>query len=127
MSEPVQTSDATFAAEVLETKRPAVIDFWAEWCPPCQGIHGWMQNLAQNFSDRLVVAQVDVEKCPQLVAGFEVQAVPTILLMRDGKIVHRQCTELTESDLRALVEQHLLSHSGTQKYSQEETHVSSAA
>lgn len=109
MSVPIQTSDATFEEDVLGANRPAVIDFWAEWCGSCQTVEQWMDRLARAYDGRIVVAQVDVERCPQTVADYAVRGVPTILLMRDGKVVHFQREELSEGDLRALVEQHLIS------------------
>lgn len=108
MPEPIQTTDTTFAVDVLAAPRPAVIDFWAEWCPPCGAIHGWMERLAHELGEQIVVAQVNVETCPQVVAEYGVQGVPTILLLREGSIVHRQTSELSEGDLRRLVEQRLI-------------------
>lgn len=106
--EPLETDDSTFATDVLAGKTLAVIDFWAEWCRPCHAINGWMTRLAQKYGDGILVVRADVEKCPRLIADYAVQAVPTILLLRDGVIVHRQQNELTEADLAALVEMHLL-------------------
>jgi thioredoxin len=105
---PVAVTDATFEQAVLASPLPVVVDFWAAWCAPCKLVHTWMERLAETYAGRLVVASVDVDACPATIAAYGVKSVPVILFIREGALRHRQADSLTETELRALVERHLL-------------------
>ena len=105
---PMPMTDEIIQQFIQSTSLPTVMDFWAEWCPPCKQVNIWMQHIAEQYLNRLVVVTVNIDENPLILDLFTVQGVPTILLFRDGKLVHRQKDELTEADLKLLIEQHIL-------------------
>jgi len=78
-----------FKNEVLDSDTPVLVDFWADWCPPCRIIAPTIDELAEEYADRIKVGKVDVDANPDLSLKFGISSIPTIILFRDGKIVRR--------------------------------------
>lgn len=83
----VTVTDDTFADLVLAERRPVVVDFWAQWCPPCHAISRSLAELAEEFEGRVVVASLDVDDNPLSTRTYQVLAMPTLLFFRAGAVV----------------------------------------
>jgi thioredoxin 1 len=83
----VTVTDETFARAVLTSDRPVVVDFWAEWCPPCRAISRSLSELAEEFGDQLVVATLNTDENPQTTRTYGVMSLPTLLMFRAGEVV----------------------------------------
>lgn len=81
------TSDATFAADVLGSDVPVLVDFTASWCPPCRMVTPVLEQLAAEERDRLRVVQLDVDADPETARTHRVMGLPTMSLFRDGEVV----------------------------------------
>jgi thioredoxin 1 len=106
-TEPVHISDAAFDAAVLKSSIPVVVDFWAPWCGPCRMVAPVLDKLAQELSGKLVIAKVNVDENPEWAGRYGVQSIPTMMLVANGKIVHRQVGALPEPLLREMIKQFL--------------------
>jgi thioredoxin 1 len=84
----LQVTDDTFAAEVLESDVPVLVDFWAAWCPPCRAMHPILEQLATERSDLRVVS-LDVDANQAIAARYSVLSMPTFLVFKDGAEVQR--------------------------------------
>ena len=104
---PLDITDEMFDTTVLAADKPVVVDFWAEWCPPCHMVSEWMERLAADYRDQLLVTKINADTNPETIATCGVLGLPTILLVRDGEIVHRQVDEINEAGLRTLVDNFL--------------------
>jgi len=104
---PVHVTDAAFEKTVLQSKLPVVVDFWAPWCGPCKMVDPVLKKLAKEYSGKLLVAKVNTDENPQWATKYGVQGIPTMLLIADGKIVHRQVGALPEPILRDVISQFL--------------------
>ena len=93
-----------FAALVEHARGLALVDFTAEWCPPCRMLGPYVDTIAGEFKDRLTVVKVDVDDQPGLAARFGVMGVPTVLFFRDGRAVDRIVGAVPPAALRARVE-----------------------
>ncbi len=85
MSKPVAVTTETFDREVLGSKIPVVVDFWAAWCGPCRMVAPVMDEIARDYEGSVKVAKVDVDAEPELAARFGVSGIPTIAFFEPGK------------------------------------------
>ncbi|MCO6008163.1 thioredoxin [Actinoallomurus purpureus] len=83
---------------------PVVVDLWATWCGPCRMVSPALEQLAREMAGRIKLVKVDIDHAPKIQERFAVQAVPTLLLMRDGKVIDRQAGAAPAPALRAWVE-----------------------
>jgi thioredoxin 1 len=86
MSQVIETDDAKFDETVLGAQGPVLVDFSATWCAPCKRLEPIVHELAADYSGRLKVVKVDVDRSPSVAARFAVLSVPTVLLFRDGAV-----------------------------------------
>lgn len=104
---PVHVTDAAFEKTVLQSKLPVVVDFWAPWCGPCKMVDPVLKKIAKEYAGKLLVAKVNTDENPQWATKYGVQGIPTMLLVSNGKIVHRQVGALPEPILRDVISQFL--------------------
>ena len=100
----INVTKETVETAVLQAKLPILLDFWADWCPPCHAISQWLARLAPDFAGRLIIAKVDVTQDRTVADQFGVLSLPTLLWLVNGEVVHRQVDEINEAGLRTLVE-----------------------
>jgi thioredoxin 1 len=81
---PGDVTDATFAARALAPGPLTLVDFWADWCAPCQVMSAHVEMLAQSFGDRLRVLALDVDENPRTAEAYQVMGLPTLIFLRDG-------------------------------------------
>jgi len=96
-----QIQESEFKGEVLESKVPVLVDFFAPWCGPCRALAPALEGIAKSYEGRLAVVKVNVDEAQQLAARYGVQAVPTLIVFQDGKAVDTMVGVLSPSALRA--------------------------
>ncbi|MCP4487997.1 MAG: thioredoxin [Gammaproteobacteria bacterium] len=102
-----------FQAMVLENsfKQPVLVDFWADWCEPCKTVMPMLAKLADEYGGKFHLAKVDTEAQQQLAAHFQIKSLPTMKLFVNGQPVDERMGALSESEVRAFVDQYLASES----------------
>jgi len=105
ISEPIHVTDAAFETTVMKSELPVVVDFWAPWCGPCKMVAPILDKLAKENSGKVLIAKVNTDENPEWAQKFNVQGIPTMLFVYDGKIVHRQVGAMPEPTLRNVVNQ----------------------
>jgi thioredoxin 1 len=101
---PLHVTDATFARDVLGAPLPVMVDFWAEWCGPCRMIAPALEKLAREYAGRVRIAKLNVDENQRTSMEYKVQGIPTLLLVKNGKIIDRVVGALPEPQLRQQVE-----------------------
>jgi len=86
---PIIITDKNFSEDVLKSQKPVLVDFWAEWCMPCQMITPIIQEIADEFGEKIKIGKLNVDENPLISTTFSVDAIPTIILFKNGKIVQR--------------------------------------
>lgn len=86
----IQLNNSNFEQVVLNSDKPVLIDFWATWCGPCRMQAPVIEELAEELEGSAVIAKLDVDENPELAAQFSVMSIPTLVILKDGKIVGRR-------------------------------------
>ena len=81
-----KVTDSSFEADVIKSEKPVLVDFWAEWCGPCVQIAPALEELANEYKDRLTVVKVNIDENPETPAKYGVRGIPTLILFKDGEI-----------------------------------------
>jgi len=86
----IDVTDSTFDKVVLQSDKPVIVDFWAEWCGPCRMVGPIVKEISTDFDGRAVVTKLDVDNNPEVSAKFGIRNIPTILFFKNGQIVDKQ-------------------------------------
>lgn len=86
----VNIKDADFQGQVLDSKIPVLVDFWAPWCGPCKIAEPTLEELAETYKDKVIIAKLNVDENPQMSGKFEVMSIPTTILFKGGQEIGRQ-------------------------------------
>ncbi|MFA4989150.1 MAG: thioredoxin [Candidatus Omnitrophota bacterium] len=100
-------SDSDFKKEVLESKLPVVVDFWANWCGPCKMIGPLVEELAKEYSGKVKIGKLDVDTNPRSAAAYGVMSIPTLMFFKDGKVMDQVSGALSRSALKQKIEENL--------------------
>ncbi|MBY4896220.1 thioredoxin TrxA [Cupriavidus sp. AU9028] len=108
MSEQIKyVSDASFDADVLQSDKPVLLDFWAEWCGPCKMIAPILDEVARDYGDKLQVAKINVDENQQVPAKFGIRGIPTLILFKNGTVAAQKVGALSKSQLTAFLDGNL--------------------
>ena len=82
----IKITKSNFEEEVLKSEKPVLLDFWATWCMPCKMISPVVEEIAKEVTD-IKVGKINIDEQPELAAAFDVMSIPTLAVMKDGKII----------------------------------------
>lgn len=86
----LEITDSNFETLIQNNPQPAVIDFWAQWCGPCRAVSTSLETIAEEYGDKVVIGKVDVDTNPELTLKYGIRNMPTILYVKDGKVMDKQ-------------------------------------
>ncbi len=99
----IAITDAQFEKEVLQSETPVVVDFWAEWCGPCRQIAPALEEIAQEMSGKVKIVKMNVDENPMTPTTYRIQAIPTLILFKNGEVVDRQMGALPKTRLSSWI------------------------
>lgn len=107
MSEIIHITDSTFPEQVAASELPVFVDFWAPWCGPCRMLAPKLENAAETFEGRAVIAKYDVDASSDRAAEFGVRGIPTIIAFKNGQVVDQRTGACDQATLNAFIEKNL--------------------
>tara|TARA_B110000037_G_C16923054_1_gene425246 strand:+ start:419 stop:739 length:321 start_codon:yes stop_codon:yes gene_type:complete len=102
-----KTNDQDFKADVLESDKFVLVDFWAEWCGPCKAIAPSLEEISEEMKDKLKVVKVNVDENPTVSQSYSIRSIPALMIFKDGKKVSEKMGALPKSALQAWVHETL--------------------
>jgi thioredoxin 1 len=103
----VHVSDASFEDDVVKSRRPVLLDFWAEWCAPCKMIAPMLLEIAGEYKDKVTIAKLNIDQNPKTPQRFNVRGIPTLILFKNGQVEGQKVGALRKSDLAAFLDSKL--------------------
>jgi thioredoxin 1 len=97
-------TDANFDEIVLKSDKPVLVDFWAEWCGPCRIIGPIVNEIADDYKDKVIVGKLDVDSNPGVSAKYGIRNIPTVLFFKNGVVADKQVGAVPKSNLVNKVE-----------------------
>lgn len=103
----IAVTDSSFSDSVLNSDKPVLVDFWAEWCGPCKAIAPALEEMAQSMGDRVTVAKINIDENPQTPQQYGVRGIPTLILFKDGQVAATKMGAMPKAQLQQWVDEAL--------------------
>ncbi|MDP7564062.1 MAG: thioredoxin TrxA [Arenicellales bacterium] len=103
----IHVSDDSFEQEVLESEKPVLIDYWAEWCGPCKMIAPVLDELADEYADKVQVAKLNIDDNPATPPKYGIRGIPTLMLFKNGEVEATKVGNASKTELAAFLDKHL--------------------
>ncbi|WP_027250485.1 thioredoxin TrxA [Photobacterium halotolerans] len=103
----VQLTDASFESDVINAAGPVLVDFWAEWCGPCKMIAPILDEIADEYQDKLTIGKLNIDHNAATPPKFGIRGIPTLLLFKDGNVAATKVGALSKSQLKEFLDANL--------------------
>ena len=108
MSEQIlYVTDDTFEAEVIKSSNPVLVDYWAEWCGPCNMIAPILEEIASEYTGKVTIAKLNIDDNPQTPPKYGIRGIPTLMLFKDGNVEATKVGALSKSQLTAFLDSNI--------------------
>ena len=116
-------TDENFEEKVIKSSKPVVVDFWAEWCGPCKMIAPILEELSDEFSEKVIICKHNIDKEPNTPSKFGVRGIPTLLMFKNGELKSTKIGATTKSNLKSWIEENLSHKEPIQEENKQESKI----
>ena len=103
----VTVSDAEFESSILQGDKPALIDFWAEWCQPCKMLAPTVEEIAGEYADKVLVGKLNVDDNPATATKYGIRGIPTLLLFKGGQVVQQLVGVKSKAEIKKVIDENI--------------------
>ena len=103
----IHVSDDSFEQEVLQSEKPVLIDYWAEWCGPCKMIAPVLEEVASEYADRIRVAKLNIDENPATPPKYGIRGIPTLMLFKNGEVEATKVGAVSKAQLTAFLDENI--------------------
>ena len=103
----VHTTDSGWDTDVLQADKPVLVDYWAEWCGPCKMIAPILDEIADEYGDRLKICKLDIDANQETPPKYGIRGIPTLMLFKDGDVAATKIGALSKSQLAAFIDSNI--------------------
>jgi thioredoxin 1 len=100
----IHVTDSSFEEEVLKSDKPVLLDYWAEWCGPCRMIAPILEEIADEYGDRVTVAKINIDENQETPQKYAVRGIPTLMIFKEGNVAGTKVGALSRSQLSAFID-----------------------
>ena len=100
----IHVTDSSFEDDVLKSGAPVMVDYWAEWCGPCKMIAPILDEIANEYTDNLKVAKINIDENPQTPQKYAVRGIPTLMIFKDGEVIGTKVGAVSKLQLSAFID-----------------------
>lgn len=100
----IHVTDSSFEDDVLSSDKPVIVDYWAEWCGPCKMIAPLLDELAEEYQDKVKVAKINIDENQETPQKYAVRGIPTLMIFKNGEVAGTKVGAMSKSQLSAFVD-----------------------
>lgn len=100
----IPISDSSFESDVLNSEKPVLLDYWAEWCGPCKMIAPILDEIAEEYSDKITIAKINIDDNQETPLKYSVRGIPTLMIFKEGKVSATKVGALSKSQLMEFID-----------------------
>jgi len=103
----INVTTTNFKSEVIDSKIPALVDFWAPWCGPCHKITPHIEEIAKDYSGKIKVCKLNVDEAPEIATEYTIMSIPAIMLFQSGKVMSKRVGVMSKQDLEKFIQPYI--------------------
>ncbi len=103
----IKISDESFDEKVIKKGKPILIDFWAEWCGPCKQIAPILEEISEEYKEKITIGKLDVDENPEIAGKFQIRGIPTMLYFNNGELIDTKVGMSSKDDLIQWLEKYI--------------------